>query len=160
MSIYATLWTLKFPKDGDDHLGCEWTAVTAQAVPPHIGSPTPDCGYEGGDPYAEFLPPPVETDEDGDAPYFRAVVFVTEETRKGTMRSGQEYENPLLVLTGEEYGTLTFADLHTRLCHALRGEKPRVIGQCLGPDGSVKTFFEDGRSTIDTASMAKGNERR
>jgi hypothetical protein len=25
MSIYATLWKLKFPKDGDDFTGCEWS---------------------------------------------------------------------------------------------------------------------------------------
>lgn len=48
MSIYATLWTLKFPKEGDEHLGCEWIEVRAQAVPAHIGSPTPGCGYEDG----------------------------------------------------------------------------------------------------------------
>lgn len=36
MSIYATLWQLKFPKDGDDYFGCEWMTVTAQGVPPHI----------------------------------------------------------------------------------------------------------------------------
>ena len=36
-----------------------------------------------------FLPPPVQTDEDGDADYHRAVVFITDETEKGTDRSGQ-----------------------------------------------------------------------
>jgi hypothetical protein len=41
MSIYATLWTLKFPKDGDDFAGCDWIEVIAQGVPPHIGSPSP-----------------------------------------------------------------------------------------------------------------------
>ncbi len=90
MSIYATLWKLKFPKEGDEHLGCEWIEVTAQAVPPHIGSPTPGCGYEGGDPYAAFLPPALRTNADGEAPYDRAVVFVTEYSQKGTSRSGQE----------------------------------------------------------------------
>ncbi len=44
MSIYATLWKLKFPKEGDYHSDCEWIEVTAQAVPPHIGSPTPGNG--------------------------------------------------------------------------------------------------------------------
>lgn len=58
MSIYATLWRLKFPRYGDVHAGCEWIEVTAQAVPPHIGSSTPGLGYEDGDPYAEFLLPP------------------------------------------------------------------------------------------------------
>jgi hypothetical protein len=86
MSIYATLWSLKFPKDGDDYFGCEWIKVTAQGVPSHIGSPTPGSGYEDGDLYAAFLPPAVETGEDVDARYLRAVVFVTEETLKGTAR--------------------------------------------------------------------------
>ena len=84
MSIYATLWRLKFPRDGDDYLGCEWSTVTAQGVPPHIGSPTPGCGYEDEDPYAAFLPPAVHTDADGEHEYMRAVVFVTENTPKGT----------------------------------------------------------------------------
>ena len=109
MSIYATLWRLKFPRDGDDYLGCEWITVIAQGVPPHIGSPTPGCGYEDGDPYATFLPPPVHTDEDGESAYMRAVVFVTEGTPKGTTRSPQEYQHPLLVLTGEVYAHMTFA---------------------------------------------------
>jgi hypothetical protein len=64
--------------------------------------------------------------ENGEAKYMRAVVFVTEETPKGTVRSGQEYEKPLLVLTGKEYATITFEDLHARLCDVLRGEKPQV----------------------------------
>src|ERR1022692_5336904 len=102
MSIYATLWSLKFPKFGDDHIGCDWIRVTAQGVPPHIGSPTPGMGYEDGDPFADFLPPPVTTNEDGDAAHMRAVVIITEETRKGTPQNGQEYINPLLTITGEE----------------------------------------------------------
>jgi hypothetical protein len=32
MSIYATLWRLKFPRYGDDHTGCEWIEVMAQGV--------------------------------------------------------------------------------------------------------------------------------
>jgi len=120
MSIYATLWTLKFPREGDDFLDCDWIKVTAQGVPPHIGSPTEGLGYEDGDPYAAFLPPPVATDENGDDPFLRAIVFVTEQTVKGTNRSPQEYADPLLVISGEEYARITFADLHKRLCEALR----------------------------------------
>lgn len=33
MSIYATLWTLKFPARGDDHTGCDWVKIAAQSVP-------------------------------------------------------------------------------------------------------------------------------
>jgi hypothetical protein len=98
MSIYATLWWLKFPRYGDDYIGCEWIRVTAQGVPAHIGTPTRGLGYEDGDPYGEFLPPALEVNAEGDSEFMRAVVFVTEETQKGTTRSPQEYENPLLVL--------------------------------------------------------------
>jgi hypothetical protein len=69
MSIYATLWTLKFPKEGDEYTGCGWIEVRAQAVPAHVGPPTPGYGYEDGDPYAAFLPPPVVADADGNAPF-------------------------------------------------------------------------------------------
>ena len=65
-------------------------------------------------------------------------------------RSGQEYEDPLLVLTGQEYATITFEELHIRLCDALRGEKPRVIGQYLESGGGTKTFFEDGTMKKDS----------
>ena len=91
MSIYATLWSIQVQDPAAPLTNPRWVAVTAQAVPPHIGSPTPGCGYENGDPYAHFLPPPIETDEMGNAEYNRAVVFVTDETKKGTERSGQEY---------------------------------------------------------------------
>jgi hypothetical protein len=144
MSIYATLWQLKFPKDGDDYLRCEWITVTAQGVPPHIGSPTPGCGYEDRDPYSAFLPPAVHTDADGEHEYMRAVVFVTENTPKGTERSPQEYVQPLLVLTGEEYVHMTFDALYTRICNALRGGKPRVVAQYLAPEGHIRVLFEDG----------------
>jgi len=138
MSIYATLWKLKFPKEGDEHLGCDWIVVTAQGVPPHIGTPTPGLGYEDGDPYAGFLPPPVKTDPDGDAPFMRAVVFVTEYSIKGSERNGQEYVSPLLVLTGEEYAHITFDELHRRLCDALRGNRSPVVMEILNPNGSHK----------------------
>lgn len=144
MSIYATLWQLKFPKDGQGYLGCEWITVTAQGVPAHIGSPTPGCGYEDGDPFAPFLPPSLLTNSEGEAEYMRAVVFVTERTPKGTDRSPQEYVNPLLVLTGESYATMTFDSLHTRICDALRRDKPQVVATYLTPDGRTRIFFDDG----------------
>ncbi len=138
MSIYATLWKLKFPKEGDEHAGCDWMDVTAQAVPPHIGSPTPGCGYEDGDPYGAFLPPPVQTDAEGGAPFHRAVVFVTEYSVKGTPRCGQEYVSPLLVLTGGEYACITFENLHRRICDALRGNRAPIVAEVLLPDGTHK----------------------
>lgn len=137
MSIYATLWTLKFPKDGDEYLGCEWITVTAQGVPAHIGSPADD-------PYAAFLPPPVQTDKAGEAQHMRAVVFVRERTPKGTDRSAQEYVSPLLVLTGETYANMTFKALHARICDALRGNRPRVVATCHDPGGRTRVLFDDG----------------
>lgn len=146
MSIYATLWKLKFPKDGDDYPQCEWITVTAQGVPAHIGSQTPGGGYEDRDPFAAYLPPRVRTNEDGEAEYLRAVVFVTERTRKGTERSSQEYVNPLLVLSGHEYANMTFEALHARICGALRGDRPQVVATVRAWDGRVKILFEDGTS--------------
>jgi hypothetical protein len=142
MSIYATLWTIQIQDPASPFTSPRWVTVTAQAVPPHIGSPTPGCGYEDGDPYADFLPLPVETDETGEAPYNRAVVFVTNETRKGTARSGQEYFDPLLVLTGEEYAKMPFQVLLNRLQEAVRSG-PRVVGEFLAPDETSRTFTED-----------------
>ena len=144
MSIYATLWTLKFPAQGDDYPGCEWITVIAQGVPAHIGSPTPGQGYETGDPFATFLPPPIPTNSDRDSQSLRAVVFVTEGTPKGTARNGQEYVNALFVLSGESYASMTFELLHARICAALRGDRPRHLATAFTPDGSVRILFEDG----------------
>jgi hypothetical protein len=144
MSIYATLWSLKFPRFGDYHTGCDWIEVIGQGVPPHVGSPTPGLGYENADPYAEFLPPAVLTNEDGEAEYMRAVIVVTENTRKGTSRNGQEYVDPLLTLSGQDYANMPFADLHQRICDALRGVRPSVTLETIGPDGDTKVYFEDG----------------
>ena len=89
-------------------------------------------------PFAELLPPPVQTDEQGDAPFMRAVVFVTEYSLKGTERSGQEYVSPLLVLTGEEYSQISFGDLYARICDALRGNRTPIVAEVLLPDGQKK----------------------
>ena len=155
MSIYATLWTLKFPKEGDDHLGCEWIEVRAQAVPAHVGSPTPGCGYEDGDPYAAFLPPAVVTDADGDAPFHRAVFIVTEYSIKGTERSGQEYASPLMLLTGEEYARMTFQELHERICNALRGNRSPVALEILLPDGTHR-IIRQSKSPDDSGAGPAG----
>lgn len=120
MSIYATLWKLKFPSDIFDPVNGVWVEVTAQAVPAHVGTPTPGFGYEDGDPFSEFLPPAIKVDADGDAPIFRAVVFVTPRTKKGTPRSGQEYQKPLLVLDGETYAQLSIDALYEKVLRAFR----------------------------------------
>ena len=74
----------------------------------------------------------------------RAVVFITGGTRKGTDRSGQEYVNPLLVLSGHVYATMPFADLHGKICDALRGDRPRLVAESWARDGRVRLHFEDG----------------
>jgi hypothetical protein len=149
MSIYATLWSLKFPRYGDDYIGCEWIRVRAQGVPAHIGTPTRGFGCEVGDPYAEFLPPPVEVNADGESEFMRAVVIVTEETQKGTARSPQEYLNPLFVLSGREYASISFIDLRARICDALRGKAPQVVAQSVAADDEIQLILSDGR-VIDT----------
>lgn len=135
MSIYATLWQLRFPKEGDYLSGCEWIGVQAQGVPAHIGSPSAGSGYVN-DPYAAFLPPPVEIDEEGNAPHDRAVVIVPEYTHKGTDRSAQEYPSPLLVLTGKQYAAISFEELHRRICDALRGNRSPVVAEIVSLDGT------------------------
>lgn len=120
MSIYATLWKLKFPVDPFDPVNGEWVEVTAQAVPAHVGTPTAGFGYEDGDPFADFLPPAIEVDADGDAPTYRAVVFVTPQAEKGTSRSGQEYDDPLLCIEGEAYAQLSIETLYEEVLRAIR----------------------------------------
>ena len=72
----------------------------------------------------------------------RAVVFVVEGTAKGTTRSAQEYSAPLLMLSGVEYASTPFSALHTRLCDALRDDRPRLLAEVVQPDGGSKLIFE------------------
>ena len=142
MSIYATLWTIQIQDPASPFTSPRWVKVTAQAVPPHIGSPTPGCGYEDGDPYGDFLPPPVETDKHGEAEYNRAVVFITDETAKGTERSGQEYVAPLLVLSGEEYANMSFQTLLEQLEETVRSG-PRVVAEYLDAEGETHIIRDE-----------------
>jgi hypothetical protein len=153
MSIYATLWHLRFPRMGDAYAGCEWVDVLAQGVPAHIGTPSPGYGYESGDPYHAFLPPACRIGIDASEDGLRAVIFVVSDAKKGTVRSAQEYESPLLVLSGSEYRTIPFHDLHDRLCGVLRGAGPRLMLQVFRPGSPPALVFED-RSTV----TAEGGE--
>ena len=144
MSIYVTLWHLQFPRHDDAFVGCEWVDVLAQGVPAHIGAPTPGYEYESGDPYEAFLPPALRIESGVSEDDLRAVVFVVSTSKKGTVRSGQEYESPLLVLTGAEYAAMPFQVLHDRLCTALRGTKPRLVMEVFRPDLTTTLVFEDG----------------
>jgi hypothetical protein len=89
MSIYATLWRLKFPSRGDEH-------NRVQVIAP------------------------------------------------GVRGQAQEYVDPLLGLSGREYSTMSFEDLHRRICDALRGDRPRLVAESWGPDGRCRLHFEDG----------------
>ena len=40
------------------------------------------------------------------------------------------------VLTGEEFSRITFAELHQRICDALRGNRSPIVAEVLLPDGS------------------------
>ncbi|GEM_PF-2150835 len=143
MSIYATLWKLKWPRDGWwAESEADYIEVCAQSVPAHIGHPSV---YPNGDPYGEFLPPPVEGDLDDPGTPSRAVVFCAEGiTTKETPRSHQEYANPLLVLTGEEYASIRFDDLFERISAALRDAsgshgRSRSSTRPMAPGGSSRT---------------------
>lgn len=83
MSIYATLWQLKFPPSVTTTRAARWTEVRAQGVPGHIGTPTPGHGYESGDPFADFLPPAIvlAPDDDGRRPFALSLSFATERPR-------------------------------------------------------------------------------
>ncbi|MCM2256263.1 MAG: hypothetical protein NDJ94_11385 [Vicinamibacteria bacterium] len=144
-----------FPRFGDSHSGHDWVEVMAQGVPSHIGTPSPGHGYERGDPYGDFLPPPLECPpphvEDN---RFRAVVFV----RAGTPKEIQRYVETLLVLTGEEYERITFHELERRLCDALRGDRPRVMMEYWRGDGTVSVLRAD--HSIEEVDMRSGDSPR
>jgi hypothetical protein len=121
-----------------------WVDVFAQGVPAHIGTPAPGYGYESADPYATFLPPALAIGGNVSEADLRAVVFVVGDSPKGTARAGQEYERPLLILTGAEYEAMPFQVLHDRLCAALRGPRPGLVLQVFKPDGTTALAYEDG----------------
>jgi len=118
MSIYATLWNIKLPIDKPSaRAGAweeSWVEVFAQAVPGHIGHPS---HYPEGDPYADFLPP-VSADYDpyADTGTNRAVVLVQSGRDR---KEGQRYVDPLLVLTGADYDSISFQVLLERIEQAL-----------------------------------------
>jgi hypothetical protein len=49
----------------------------------------------------------------------RAVFICDDLTTKGTERNGQEYINPVLVLTGAEYVAITWKDMLTRITESV-----------------------------------------
>ena len=93
-----------------------------------------------------FLPPALRIDGRTSEDDLRAVVCVVSTSKKGTSRSGQEYESPLLVLTGAEYAVMPFQVLLDRLCTALRGDRPRLVLEVFDSDSTTTLVFEDGSS--------------
>lgn len=141
MSIYATYWALRFPRYGDAHAGCEWVTVLVEAVPAHCG---PDSA-SAPDPFEAFLP----RFEDSVERDLRAIVFVVE----GTPKEGQQYVEPLLVLSARQYFATPFHDLVERICSRLRGDRPRWLSESVLADGRVRVLFEDGSAVVvDAAS--------
>jgi len=123
--------------------------LVAQGVPGHIGHVS---HYPEGDPYGTFLPPALGDDWDG---HLRAVVFVDELSKKGTERSGQEYANPVLVLSGAEYDAIPFPDLLERLGDAIAERwMPRQTCATCGrevlalPTDALGCLGDDGHSII------------
>jgi hypothetical protein len=52
----------------------------------------------------------------------------------------------LLLLSGGEYGSVNFEDLHRRLCNALSGGRPRLLAESWDSAGRGRLLFEDGSS--------------
>lgn len=118
MSIYCTFWTLQFDISDGSAQTSEWVEVWAQGVLGHVGRGE---GYEDGDPYSSFLPSHGWLAPSDETFGCRAVVFVLRDEPKGTAGvAGQQYENPLLVLTGLEYRSISFEVLHAQLVDSLR----------------------------------------
>jgi hypothetical protein len=131
MSIYGTLFEIGLRRFGEEG----YIEILVQSVPPHVD-------YTG-DEWA-FLPKPV--DPAGNTP--RAVFFVESGDEKGTPRNGQEYVQPLLVLTGKEYEEIRYTDLMCHLEAALErryGPEPVLIAS--QPDGTVTKVHRDGKTT-------------
>jgi len=42
---------------------------------------------------------------------------------------------------------MPFPILHTKLCDALRGDRPRLAAELVQPDGTRKLLFDDGSLT-------------
>jgi hypothetical protein len=136
MSIYATLWEIKVPRRHmfDD----EYVLVYAQAVPPHIGHPSQ---YPEGDPYADFLPPIMgDYDPDTEEPAINRAVVILQEERDEKV--GQRYVDPLIVMSGEEYARIPFAELLDRI-HKAIGWDERVVAMSYGPDGEKRIIRID-----------------
>lgn len=121
----------------------EYVQIYAQAVSTHIGHPS---HYPDGDLYADFLPPVVGADQPKppDEP-FRAVFICGPKTTVGTARSPQEYVDPLVAMTGEEYATIGWVELWERIAEGLRRQLDEYHPGSFRymPDGTIQRFYKD-----------------
>jgi hypothetical protein len=97
----------------------------------------------------------------------RAVFIVDRLTTKGTERNGQEYVNPVLVLTGAEYEALSFGDLLQRIEESVSerlGRPSCMEPGCVGE--AVHTVLRKGEITEawcephDVPKLWKGQRKR
>ena len=47
-------------------------------------------------------------------------------------------------LSGSEYATVPFGQLHDMICNALRGHRPRLLAESWRPDARGRLLFDDG----------------
>lgn len=106
MSIYISGLDFQIAADNPLFGPATWVTVSEMYVPSHIGARWNEddpSDYEG-DPFADYLPPPIE-DENSET--HRAVVFVHEFDHK----KGQIYQDPLLIMSGTEYEKAPFWEI-------------------------------------------------
>lgn len=74
----------------------------------------------------------------------RAVVVVQRGAPKGTSRRGQEYVDPLLVLSGNAWDSARLVSLLERIERALRERsgRPRTLALLIGSDGTATEIAE------------------
>jgi hypothetical protein len=130
MSIYATGRSVGIEIDEDDAMRPIFWEVYFQHVPNHINEQN---GYGGPD-WDEWLPAfvhrpdctmrkgTISNSRTGEAYDWhecycgdRAVFVCDDLTTKATPRNGQEYVNPVLVLTGAEYRSIGWCELMERI---------------------------------------------
>lgn len=59
----------------------------------------------------------------------------------------------LLALSAAEYAVTDFSRLHARICDALRGDRPRFVGESMRADGRTTLVYEDGTSRVIEAPV-------
>ena len=91
----------------------DWVEVFLTSVPSHIGY---SDEYPEGDPYADFLPPPV-TPEEYEECVPRAIVIVRKD--KGE-KEGQRYIDAIATIPGRDYEKMTFGEVLELIHKGLR----------------------------------------